>query len=768
MWPILLLFFVSTVCHAADLVIVVDTSGSMKDPISRTDRRVRLATVQQALESYLNALPEDTRIFLISFNTGIASEKEVVLRGEAKRREAVDWVRALQASGDTWLWTTVQRALKIASEYARQNPDQPVLVRILTDGQDTQRVTTLDEVLKEFPLVNGESIQANLVLLGDIEMKVAARKGFVPIPIKDWKDIFPPVIQWAPSPPRVGQKISFFDNSQSVYQAYEWLIDGKSVGNQKVLTHQFEKPGRYTVTLKVAGADGRSIAASERVTVGESDLTVDFVVSISEIAPQQEVSFFGRPTGNPTAFVWYVDGKEAGASQDFVTKFDKEGDYEVKLLVRDASGGRASRMKTISVREPETIVAFKCPAEVVSGQTVQFVNESVGRIASFEWEFGDGQKSAERNPAHKFTNEGQSPVSHSIVLRVTTAPGKTVESDPVPIRVVPISKPPPPQAAFRILGEQFKAGLRIQLMDESKGMIDSYVWDFGGEGTSSEKNPEFAPASAGEKVIRQIVTGPGGSSTNEQKIVVVPRYVQPTATLSASPAKSRLRKGQAIEVAFKAEISGDYDKVKWEFGDGATSSELNPTHSFAKEGTYTARLTARNAGGQEGQATVQIEIKPPRPWWHKAVLIVAIIFAVWVLVIVPFFLKPAMMPHKNASIAAVATRNLRMLARQHGWNWLWPRGFITIGTQRSDDIKVSSTGSAKRTMAVIKRTFATENYTLIPRVPDTVKLANPGSGSAGGSESSVPVGRGRVLRDGDKFQVLGESFTWIHPTARRK
>ncbi|RAN85892.1 hypothetical protein B5P41_32440, partial [Bacillus sp. SRB_28] len=32
----------------------------------------------------------------------------------------------------------------------------------------------------------------------------------------------------------------------------------------------------------------------------------------------------------------------------------------------------------------------------------------------------------------------------------------------------------------------------------------------------------------------------------------------------------------------------------WDFGDGTTSTEANPTHVYGKEGTYTARLTVKD------------------------------------------------------------------------------------------------------------------------------------------------------------------------------
>jgi PKD repeat protein len=45
--------------------------------------------------------------------------------------------------------------------------------------------------------------------------------------------------------------------------------------------------------------------------------------------------------------------------------------------------------------------------------------------------------------------------------------------------------------------------------------------------------------------------------------------------------------------------STDADHYQWEFGDGLTSSDANPTHAYSKEGTFTVKLTAFSANNKK-------------------------------------------------------------------------------------------------------------------------------------------------------------------------
>ena len=62
--------------------------------------------------------------------------------------------------------------------------------------------------------------------------------------------------------------------------------------------------------------------------------------------------------------------------------------------------------------------------------------------------------------------------------------------------------------------------------------------------------------------------------------------------------------------------TGDPTAWSWTFGDGGTSDQQHPSHTYNEPGTYTVSLTATNAGGSDtetktGHITVTAPILPP-------------------------------------------------------------------------------------------------------------------------------------------------------------
>jgi PKD repeat protein len=86
----------------------------------------------------------------------------------------------------------------------------------------------------------------------------------------------------------------------------------------------------------------------------------------------------------------------------------------------------------------------------------------------------------------------------------------------------------------------------------------------------------------------------GGSREGIGAFVFSP--TTPVAGFTGSP----LQGTAPLEVAFTNE-SSDADNYLWDFGDGSTSTEESPTHTYNTDGTFTVTLTASNSEGDSDE-----------------------------------------------------------------------------------------------------------------------------------------------------------------------
>ena len=82
----------------------------------------------------------------------------------------------------------------------------------------------------------------------------------------------------------------------------------------------------------------------------------------------------------------------------------------------------------------------------------------------------------------------------------------------------------------------------------------------------------------------------------------------PTATASANPV-SGIAPLTVSFMGYGTDTDGDIVSYYWDFGDGITSNEQNPTHIFQYGGTYTVKLIVEDNDGATGTDTITIIVK---------------------------------------------------------------------------------------------------------------------------------------------------------------
>lgn len=174
------------------------------------------------------------------------------------------------------------------------------------------------------------------------------------------------------------------------------------------------------------------------------------------------------------------------------------------------------------------------------------------------------------------------------------------------------SPPPAPVADFSATPLSGYTPLPVLFTDLSTGAVTSYLWNFGDGSTSTLQNPGHYYIMPDTYTVTLTVNGPVGMDTEVKTdyIVVLPDMSPPVAEFTATP-----RSGYApLEVTFTNLSVGEIDSVKWHFGDGDSSTVLNPVHAYASPDTLDVRLIAYGPYGTDEEIkTVYIEVEEAPP-----------------------------------------------------------------------------------------------------------------------------------------------------------
>ncbi len=217
---------------------------------------------------------------------------------------------------------------------------------------------------------------------------------------------------------------------------------------------------------------------------------------------------------------------------------------------------------------------------------VSFTDQSTGEIASWLWDFGDGSGATLKNPTHFYGDAGK----YTVRLTVVGPTGADSET-----KTELISVGGPITADFAADTTTGAPPLEVAFQDLSQGTVTSWAWNFGDGATSNEQNPVHSFMTAGSYAVTLGVTGPEGTASETKESFV--RVGELAAEFMAADTL-----GDApLTVGFSDLSTGEVASWLWNFGDGGSSAQQNPLHTYQQVGDYSVTLTV---SGSEGTDTL--------------------------------------------------------------------------------------------------------------------------------------------------------------------
>ncbi|MBO8129268.1 MAG: PKD domain-containing protein [Peptococcaceae bacterium] len=446
---------------------------------------------------------------------------------------------------------------------------------------------------------------------------------------------------------------------------YKVEVDGHTVVDTSVsgnsfsdtVTHTFDTPGNYTVTLTVTDKVQRSYTTSETITVGNapppppppegdgnippiakfdmpSSATVGDMVSVTDESVD--------PDGRIEIRSWSVS---PGASYEDLgdtggtLKFDSPGVYTVELTVMDNDGAMDSTDKTIFVEDdpppppppPEPDARIDAPSRCGIGETVTIEDESTcenGYIVDRDWDItpSSGFDGTLSGTSSQLTfNE---PGTYTIELTIEANDGST-DTDTEEITVIneaPKAKISCPTEVMQ--GEEIE--VKSKSYDED-GSIVRTTWSITPtENVMGELNGETSTIwfdKEGEYTITLEVEDNFGKIDTDTKTITVEPCI-PNAFLEKTD--GTLKENRKVVFSAKQSISSDrypilWDETEWQiyWVDGSSSETIKRKATadkgicevlFKDSGDVKVRVRVKNAAGHWSEwAEKTYTIRPDLP-----------------------------------------------------------------------------------------------------------------------------------------------------------
>ena len=423
----------------------------------------------------------------------------------------------------------------------------------------------------------------------------------------------------------IGVRIDFdgtgSHDPDGVIVSYSWNFGDGSMGSGPRATHTYQVPGVYPITLRVTDdRQGVSICSSE-ATVSHNQAPICDPGGPYAGAPGIPVQFIGSgssdPDGTIETYEWNFGDGTASFLPDPTHVYATVGHYFVRLTITDNSGAVSMCSTEAIVEENEPpICDGGGPYVAATGAPITFDGTASydpdGTIVLYRWDFGDGETGTGAQPVHSYSAPG----SYTVELCVTdnfegrqccevlaqVFPGGTAITPVIGVspQALDFGLCTPVEDSHDLTIEVFNdvfdptSILRVtNAIAMGPGFTlasgPSLPVDIPGDGTRVSFVIRFAPPDPFEQSGTFTVTAPGAAN-NPHVTPLEGRGNRPPECDADGPYSGVT--GEPIQFigAGSDDPGGTELLFRWSFGDGESSSQMDPQHTYESHGTYTVRL----------------------------------------------------------------------------------------------------------------------------------------------------------------------------------
>lgn len=370
--------------------------------------------------------------------------------------------------------------------------------------------------------------------------------------------------------------------------AWKWDFGDGTLSNQQNPLHTYTQAGSFTVVLRVTNSNGCTNVKTKTGYIKiENGVKADFnYESQRGCRAPASVTFTNKSAGTGVLnYAWdFGDGKTSNNSNP-VNNYETAGVYTVKLIASNSSGCSDTMIKRNAINIGFVKVNFTKPDTICAGSSFQLKNtSSPSTFVSSLWNFGDGTSSDSANPNKTYSAPG------AYQIKLITNFGSCQDSLSKSITVLS-----QPDISFTAANNTGCRAPLIVTFNNTANSGKSYLWNFGDNTTSAVENPKHTYNKAGEYTVSLTVKNALGCAATLIKqsfVKITPPKISAIKNLPLKGCVPSTAKPVAVITNSVAGIS-----YLWDFGDGSTSNDSIPSHTYITPGNYNIKLTITTPGG---------------------------------------------------------------------------------------------------------------------------------------------------------------------------
>ncbi len=365
-----------------------------------------------------------------------------------------------------------------------------------------------------------------------------------------------------------------FHASSGMHASATWDFGDGMNGSGLQVPHHYPGPGTYTVCMTLVDTVNGAIQTCthcEPVVVAPPVLGPHCSFHVSS-APMGAGSLaFSAIVGPGTMVNWDFGDGTHGQGHQIVHAYNHPGTYQVCMTESDSLGNIVCHFchPVMASGHPGNACQFNFMVNPANFLEVNF-NSQAGPGTTMVWDFGDSTAASGPNVSHIFGHPGIFNVCNTLL---DTA-GNIICHN---CQLVNIHQVQPPQCHANF--HAMSLGLTGYFIDASRAnpARTTYSWDFGDGGTSNVRFPQHVYSAPGVYLVCLDITDSLCTDHFCHTLVVDTNINQPMYC-NAFFVKLQMAPYQLTVVNMSSGMNLNFD---WDFGDGTTSTQRFPSHTYS-------------------------------------------------------------------------------------------------------------------------------------------------------------------------------------------